>query len=171
MALTEIEFELPAQQYELMGFPGLSQGQPLTLQLDMGPLLPDPSGDGWFTVQKEAIAEKFVRVGRARYAFSGQIVEADLVKDDEVESATVLVRCGEVPLRVACAPDDEGRLPYGTWETRYMTGWGRLIGTVEDDFSSAVGSTVSVTIWSFRRLILRPGDPLFGEWHESDSLC
>ncbi|MEZ4677571.1 MAG: hypothetical protein R2932_25480 [Caldilineaceae bacterium] len=36
MALTEIEFELSAAQYQLMGYPGLSQGETLTIELESG---------------------------------------------------------------------------------------------------------------------------------------
>ena len=42
MASTEIEFELSAQQFALMGYPQLSQGQTLTVQLETGVL--DPTG-------------------------------------------------------------------------------------------------------------------------------
>lgn len=174
MPLTEIEFELPAIQYELMGFPGLQQGQPLSLMLDAGVLLPEPSADGWFAVQKERLPLSFVHIGHASYAFTGQITEADLTKEgsgpDAEETATVLVNCGDAVLRVTCAPMTTGQLPFGTWETRYLTGYSRIQGIVEDDFSSPIGQPVGVTIWNLRRLVLTPGDPLFGQWHETDSL-
>ena len=111
-----------------------------------------------------------VRVGRACYAFAGQIVAADIAKADNVESAALIVQCGELPLRVLCAPHEDGRLPYGTWETRHLAGYGRVGGIVEDDFNTSVGQQIGVTIWSFRRLILRPGDPQFGQWHETTEL-
>jgi hypothetical protein len=41
---------------------------------------------------------------------------------------------------------------------------------VEEDFSIGVGERIGVTIWSFNRLILGPGDPAFGQWHESTEL-
>jgi hypothetical protein len=174
--LTEIEFDLPAEQYELMGCPGLQQGHSLNLQLESAMLLPDPGTDGWYSVQKEKLPETLRQVGRALYAFSGQIRAAELVKEEAengaggIESATLLVQCGEAPLRVLCAPHADGRLPFGTWETRYLAGYGRIVGVVEEDFSTGVGERVSVTIWGFRRLVLAPGDPLFGIWHEADTL-
>src|SRR5689334_23006604 len=116
MALTEIEFELPAQQYASMGYPGLKQGEVLTIILDAGVLLPDPAADGWFTVQQPPLPARFKQVGAATYAFSGQIQEADIIKEAGEESATLLVLCGGVPLRVTCAPQADGRLPFGTWE-------------------------------------------------------
>ena len=170
MALTEVEFELPAGQFELMGYPSMRQGQPLSLQLETGVLLPDPAAEGWYAVAKEPAPGMFVRVGRALYAFAGQIEAAELMKEDQVETATVLVRCGEIPLRVFCAPQADGQLPFGTWETRYLTGYGRVYGVAEEDFSTAVGRQTGVTIWSFRRLKLAPGDPQFGEWYESAEL-
>ena len=69
MPLTEIEFELPALQYQRMGYPGLKQGEPLTVILDGGVLLPDPGADSWFAVQKEPPAPRFKQVGPAFYAF------------------------------------------------------------------------------------------------------
>ena len=36
MALAEIEFELPANQYELMGYPPLHQGESLAVLFDAG---------------------------------------------------------------------------------------------------------------------------------------
>ena len=175
MALTEIEFELSAIQYELMGYPGLQQGQSLPLLLDAGVLLPEPSADTWFAVQKDPLPVQLAHVGPAMYAFTGQITEADIVKvgdgpADTEETATVLVACGDAVVRVVCAPLADGLLPFGTWETRYLTGYSRLQGIVEDDFSSPIGEPIGVTIWHFRRLVLTPGDPLFGQWHESDSL-
>lgn len=170
MALTEVEFELPAGQFELLEYPHMLQGQPLMLQLETGVLLPDPVADGWYVVTKDPLPERFVRVGRAQYAFTGRIEIADLRKDEGVETATLIVRCGEVFVRVYCAPQADGRLPFGTWETRYLTGYTRLYGVVDEDFSAAPGRQTGATIWSFRRLILTPGDPLFGEWHETPDL-
>lgn len=170
MALTEIEFDLSAQQYELMGFPALRQGQSLDVQLEMGPLLPEPGGESWFAVQPEKLTPQFVQTGRAHYALIGQIAQADVQKEEGMESAALVVESGIAPVRVLCAPKADGRLPYGTWETRYLTGLGRLYGVVEEDFSLTVGERIGVTVWSFRRLILTPGDPNFGQWHEAVEL-
>lgn len=170
MALPEIEFELSAYQYEQMGYAGLRQGEPLSVVLDAGVLLPDVSAESWFLVQKEAIPAQFVRIAPATYAFAGQIVEAELLQEDDEQTAVLLVNCGLVHLRVTCAPQDDGRLPYGTWETRYLTGVGRVQGLVEEEFKTAIGQPTNLTIWGFRRLILAPGDPLFGQWHESAEL-
>jgi hypothetical protein len=170
MALAEIEFELPAVQYELMSFPGLHQGESLSLVFDAGVLLPDSSADSWFVVRHEPLAPKLALIGPATYAFAGQIVEADLFKSDGAETAVVVVQCGDVALRVTCAPQEDGMLPWGTWETRYLAGVGRLQGIVEEDFHTTVGRPQGVTIWRFRRLVLVPGDPLFGQWHESVEL-
>ncbi len=170
MALTEIEFELPAAQFELMGYPNLKQGQSLSIQLDTGVVVPDLAADAWFAVQHEPLLHRFVAVGNASYAFSGQIREAELARGEDVEVGSLLVECGDVPLRVTCAPGADGRLPYGTWETRYLTGYSRIVGMVEEDFSVGIGKQVGVTIWSFRRLVLTPGDPQFGQWHESYEL-
>ena len=167
---TEVEFELPASQYALMGYPRLTQGQPLSVILDAGILLPDPAANYWFAVQKEPLPHRFLRVGRGLYAFTGQIEEADIVKEAGMETATLLVRAENVWLRVACAPQEDGRLPYGTWETRTLTGLAPLQGIVEDDFTTSIGRPVGLTIWRFRRLLLTPGDVRFGEWHESAEL-
>jgi hypothetical protein len=170
MALTEIEFDLTAEQHKLMGYPKLQQGQSLTLQLETIVLLAEPGSEGWYTVQKEPLPPQWVRVERGAYAFTGQIEQAEHTKGDELESAIVLVRCGEIPVRAQCAPGGEGRLPFGVWETRYLTGVSRLYGLVEEDFSTAVGEQISVIIWGVHRLVLTPGDPNFGRWHESDEL-
>ena len=172
MPLPEIEFELSADQYASMGYPGLRQGQALSLVLDAGVLIPDPVADSWYTVRPEPLSPQLAHVGPALYAFAGQIVDADLQKDETgSESAVVLVNCGFVHVRVTCAPrEDDGRLPWGTWETRYLTGFGRLQGLVEEDYGTAVGRPFGVTIWGFRRLVLAPGDPLFAQWHETDEL-
>ena len=61
LPLPEIEFELTAYQYEMMGFPGLKQGEPVSVVLDAGVLLPDVSAESWFTVQKETLPSQFVR--------------------------------------------------------------------------------------------------------------
>ena len=168
--LTEIEFALAPLQFELMGYPPIRQGHSLTVILDAGILSPGPVGTSWFVVQKEPLPPRFEHVGRAAYAFSGQIMEADMVNDDGVETATVLIKAGDVTFRAICAPDMDGRLPYGTWETRTITGLAHFQGIVEDDFASPIGAPVGVTAWRFRRLVLTPGDPLFGAWHESGEL-
>lgn len=170
MALTEIEFELPADQFELMGFPHLQQGQSLDVQLETALLMPEPGGDGWYAVQKEPLAAQLVQVGRAFYAFAGQITEAELSDDDGVQSAALIVACGAVALRVICGPQDDGTLPYGTWETRYVAGYARICGVVEEDFLHSVGKRQGITIWQVRRLVLAPGDPNFGQWHEAVEL-
>lgn len=174
MPLAEIEFELSAQQYELMGYPGLRQGETLPVVLDAGVLLPDPSADSWFAVQETPLPARLANIGPAHYAFAGQIVEADLFRTDDPvtgpQTAIVTVNCGAVAVRVTCAPQEDGLLPWGTWETRYLTGVGRLQGIVEEDYHAAVGQPLSVTIWRFRRLVLAPGDPLFGQWHETVEL-
>ena len=170
MALTEIEFEFPAEQFAGLGYPQLRQGEPMDVILDGGVLLPDPAAQAWYAVQPEELPAKLICVGRGLYAFSGQISEADITKDDGMETAVVSVDCGEVSLRVTCGPDEEGRLPYGLWETRYLGGLCRLQGLVDDDFAAPVGTTVGVTLWSVKRLILTPGDPNFGMWHESNEL-
>jgi len=170
MPLTEIEFELSAHQYELMGYPGLKQGESLSLVLDAGVLFPDPAADSWFAVQKEPVASHFGMIGPALVAFAGQIVEAELFKEDGEQAGVVTVNCGDFQVRVTCAPQEDGRLPWGTWETRYLTGVGHLQGLVEEEFRSSIGQPVGVTIWRFRRLVLRPGDSLFGQWHETVAL-
>lgn len=170
MPLTEFEFELAAEQYQLMGYPGLTQGESLTVELETELLLPEPGAENWFAVQQEAVAPRFMSVAPATYAFSGQIVEAEIIREDEQESAVLLVNCGEFPLRVHCGPGLDGRLPYGTWETRYLVGVSRVQGIIESDFSTSIGQSVGVIIWGFRRLVLAPGDPVFGQWHESDTL-
>ena len=170
MALTEIEFELSPRQHELMGYPWLRQGQPLSVLLDAGVLLPEPSIFGWFVVQPEPLTAQLLVVGRGVAAFAGQINAADLVKSPDGESATVLVDCGVARVRVACAPQPDGFLPFGTWETRYLIGHGPLYGIVEDDYASPIGETSEVTIWHFHRLVLTPGDPHFGKWLTTDDL-
>jgi hypothetical protein len=170
MALTEIEFELPAEQFEMMGYPQLQQGQALDVQLETALLMPEPGGDGWYAVQKESLAPKLVQVGRGLVAFAGQITEAELSDDDGVQSAALIVDCGGVALRVICGPQDDGTLPYGTWETRYIAGYARIFGVVEEDFLHSVGKRQGVTIWQVRRLALTPGDPNFGEWYEAAEL-
>jgi hypothetical protein len=166
---TEIEFELTPQQFAAMGYPQLNPGDLLTVTLDAGVLLPDPAADAWFTVRKEPFPALYKSVPGGMAVFSGQIQQAEVGWAGESESAALLIDCG-FPLRATCAPGEDGRLPYGTWETRYLTGFGRLYGIVEDDFATAVGKTVDLTIWGFRRLVLTPGDPLIGEWHESEVL-
>lgn len=170
MSLTEIEFELPALQYQRMNYPELKPGESLTIILDAGVLLPDPAAGSWFAVQPEPLPAQFKQVGPALYAFAGQIKEADIMKEGGEESATLLVMCGDIPLRVTCAPQEDGRLPYGTWETRYLTGYAPIQGIVEEAFTTSIGQPIDVTIWNFRRLVLTPGDAVFGEWHTTDQL-
>jgi len=168
--LMDIEFELPAVQHELMGHVGFNQGEPVTVTLESDVLVADPAASGWFAVQKEALPMRFVLVGPATYAFTGQIMAAELEKSDGGETAVLLVQCGDIPVRVICGPNDDGRLPFGTWETRYLTGVSRLHGIIEDDFQTAIGKSLDVTIWQLRRLVLAPGDPVFGQWYETDAL-
>lgn len=166
----ELEFELPAFQHELTGYAGMQQGEPLTVTLESDVLAPDPAATGWFMVQKEPLPVRFIQIAPATYAFTGQIVAAELEKADGTETAILLVQCAEIPIRVLCAPEEGGRLPFGTWETRYLTGVSRLHGLIEDDFHTAIGRSVDVTIWQFRRLVLTPGDAVFGQWYETDRL-
>lgn len=170
MDTIDIEFELSSHQYQLMGYPALRQGEALTLELETGVLLPDLDADGWFTVQKAAVAPQLVRVAPATYAFAGQILAAELDKADGNESAVLLVDCGVVKVRVTCGPGADGRLPYGTWETRSLIGLSRLHGVIESDFMTTIGESVGMTIWAIRRLVLTPGDPVFGQWHETDAM-
>jgi len=169
MTLPEIEFEFSAAQYELMGFPGLQQGESLSLALDGGILLPDSGAERWYTVQAEPLEKRFVRIGPATYAFAGQIVEAEIEYGHD-QLAWLSVDCGPVHLRVTCAPEDDGQLPYGTWETRFISGLAYVQGIVEDSYENPVGRNTNVIVWHFRRLPLTPGDSIFGEWHESDEL-
>ena len=99
-----------------------------------------------------------------------RLKQADIVKEEGFETASLIVRCGEVPLRVMCAPQEDGTLPYGTWETRFISGTGRIYGIVEEDFAVGVGERIGVTIWGFQRLVLAPDDPAFGQWYESVEL-
>jgi hypothetical protein len=170
MALTEIEFELAPSQFELMGYPHLRQGQALDLQLQTEELLPKAGTAAWYAVRQESVPLQFVHLGQGLIAFAGQINQAELVKDEGFETAALVVNCGVAPLRVMCAPEDDGTLPYGTWETRYIVGTGRLYGVVEEDFAVGVGERIGVTIWGFNRLVLSPADPAFGQWHESVEL-
>ena len=169
MPLSEIEFELSASQYELMGFPGLQQGESLSLVLDGGILLPESGAEHWYAVQPEKLEKRFVRVGPATYAFAGQIVEAEIEYGRE-QLAFLSIDCGPVHLRVTCAPGEDGQLPYGTWETRYISGLAYVQGIVEDSYENPVGRNLNVILWNFQRLVLTPGDAVFGEWHESGDL-
>ena len=170
MTLTPVEFEVSAHQVELINVPELQQGQSASVLLDAGILSPEAGAVNWFTVQADAVPAACVRVGRARYAFSGPIVQAELLNQDGIETAAVVVQCGDIALRALCAPGDDGRLPYGTWETRTLTGLASLQGIFEDDFELAVGAFLGVTFWGFERLVLGPGDPKFGEWYATDSV-
>lgn len=170
MPLDEIEFELSAEQYAQMGYPGLRQGQPLSLLLDGGLLLPEAGALTWYTVQQEPLTPRFVRTGPAQYAFCGKIRAAELSKVDGVQRGVLLVDCGIAPVRVTTLAQADGTLPWGTWETRFICGHLLLEGLVEDAFAEGVGEAVGATIWSFRRLMLTPGDQSFGAYYESDAL-
>lgn len=174
MTLQEIQFELPSHQHELAGYPGIHQGQPLSVILDAGVLLPDEGTSAWYSVTSNALPERFVRTGPGMYAFCGKIIEADLSREGEgmesIESAVLLVECAGVPIRVTCAAHIDGTLPFGTWETRTLSGHAALTGILEDDFASGIGETLGMTAWHFERLVLTPGDPHFGAWVETDTL-
>jgi hypothetical protein len=174
VALQEIEFELSAYQQQLAGFPSIVQGQPLTVILDGGVLVPDVGAANWYAVTADTLPQRFVRTGPATFAFCGKIVEAELEKDGEgvqaIESAVLLVECAGVPLRVTCAAQSDGMLPFGTWETRTISGHAPIKGMLEDDFASGIGETIGVSAWGIKRLVLTPGDLHFGEWIESDRL-
>lgn len=171
MALTEIEFELSARQFAAMEYPRLQQGHSLTVQLETGVWLPEVGAEGWYHVQAEALPAQLARVEAATYALSGRITQADVQRDEDgMESAALLVDCGDAPIRIMVAPGSDGRLPYGTWETRYLAGVGRLYGVLEEDFSAGVGEPIGVTVWGFQRLLLTPGDAAFGQWHASTEL-
>ena len=167
--LPQIEFELSAEQFALMGYPRLQQGLPLTAVLDGGVLLPQPGPDPWYAVQKEPLTSRFTQIGPALYAFAGQIIEAD-IQYGSAQMAVVVVDCGFVTLRVACAPNDDGVLPEGTWETRHAAGFAPVQAIVEESFSSPVGRTVDLSMWGFRRLLLSPNDSAFGTWHPSSEI-
>lgn len=169
MTLPEIEFELSSEQFGLMGYPRLQQGMPLSLVLDGGVLLPEPGPDPWYAVQKERLSGQFTQIGPAAYGFAGEIVEADIEYGRE-QMAILIVECGPVFLRIACGPNADGQLPEGTWETRFASGFASVQGIVEDNFASSVGRAVNVSLWGFRRLLLAPGDPAFGKWHETSEV-
>ena len=170
MEKIDIEFELSPHQYQLMGYPALRQGDALTLELETGVLLPESGADGWFTVQKAPVPPQLLRVAPATYAFAGQIIAAEIDKSADDESAVLLVDCGVTKLRVTCGPGDDGRLPYGTWETRTLVGLSRIHGVIESDFMTAIGESIGMTVWAIRRLVLTPGDPVFGQWHETEAM-
>ncbi len=170
LPLPEIEFELTADQYERMGFPGLKQGEPVSVVLDAGVLLPDVSADSWFTVQKEALPSRFVRVAPAQYALAGQIREAEWIDENDEQTAVLLVDCGVVSVRLTCAHQADGRLPFGTWETRYLSGIGRVQGIFEEEYRTYIGPSTHLTLWHFQRLVLTPGDLHFGAWYETPEL-
>ena len=94
MALTEIKFELSPQQFEWMGYPHLRQGQPLDVQLQVGELLPEPGAGEWYAVRPEPLSPRLIQIDRAAYAVAGQITQADIVKEDELETAALVVNCG-----------------------------------------------------------------------------
>ena len=167
--LPQIEFELSAEQFALMGYPRLQQGLPLTAVLDGGVLLPEPGPEPWYAVQKEPLTPSFIQIGPALYAFAGQIVEVD-IQYGSSQMAVIVVDCGFVTLRVACAPNDDGVLPEGTWETRYAAGFAPVQAIVEESFTSPVGRTVDLSMWGFRRLLLSPNDSAFGSWHQSSEI-
>jgi hypothetical protein len=169
MTLAEIEFELSAEQFALLEYKSLQQGHSFSLTLDGGILLPDPGASFWFAVQPEALPKQVHKIGPGLYAFSGRIDEAEIEYGRE-QLAYLSVDCGHLFLRVTCAPGEDGQLPYGTWETRSIAGVAAVQGLFEENFEIGVGRNVNVTLWSFRRLVLRPGDPNFGQWHESVEL-
>ena len=170
MPLDEIEFELSAEQFAAMGYPGLRQGQPLSVLLDGGLLLPEAGALTWYAVQKEPLPPRLVRTGLAQYAFCGKIRAAELLKDGDVQRGVLLVDCGIAPLRVTCLAQADGTLPWGTWETRTISGHLLLEGLAEDAFAAGIGEAVGVTAWHFNRLMLTPGDPNFGALHETEAL-
>src|SRR3954469_11929879 len=100
MALTEIEFELSPQQFEMMGYPHLRQGQPLDLQLQSGELVPEPGTDAWYAVRQEPLSPQLIQVGRGQYAFAGKIEQADIVRAESIETAALVVQCGVAPVRL-----------------------------------------------------------------------
>jgi len=167
--LPQIEFELSAEQFALMGYPRLQQGLPLSLVLDGGVLMPEPGPDPWYAVRKEPLPSRFVQTGPAFYAFAGPIVEADIEYGRE-QMAVMVVDCGIVTLRVACVPYNDGILPQGTWETRFAAGFAATQAIVEESFETSVGRVVNVSLWGFRRLLLSPGDHAFGSWYESSEI-
>ncbi len=169
MPLPEIEFELPGSQLDQMGHPPLHQGQPLFLVLDGGVLLPDPEAEFWYTVSEARLPRRLVHLGPGLYAFSGTIAEAALEYGPE-QHGVLTVDCGPVVIRVTCAPQADGTLPYGTWETRSMAGLVHLRGLPEDSYPGGIGPATGVTVSRFRRLVLEPTDPHFGEWHEEVAL-
>jgi hypothetical protein len=170
MALPEIIFELPASQYAIMEYPGLRQGQPLDVILDAGVLLPDIGSTSWYYVQPQPLTAHLHNVSRGLAAFAGQIKAAEILKEDDQTLAVLSVDCGVTSIRVTCAPQQDGLLPFGVWETRYLAGCAPLQGIVEEEFVTQIGQCVGVTIWQFHRLVLTPGDPLFGKWFASDAL-
>ncbi len=111
-----------------------------------------------------------MRTGPAQYAFCGQIRDAQLEKQGDIQRGVLLVDCGIAPLRVTCLAQADGMLPWGTWETRTISGHALLEGVAEDSFAAGIGEMVGATIWHFRRLMLTPGDPHFGSFHETDAL-
>lgn len=169
MPLPQIEFELPLSQLEILGYPPLRQGQPLSLVLDGGVLLPDTEAEFWYQVSSQRLPRQLVPLGLAIYAFSGTVTEAAIEYGQE-QHAILAVDCGPATIRIACAPQADGTLPYGTWETRSMVGMVYLRGLPEDSFPGGIGPNTDVTISRFRRLVLTPGDPHFGEWHEEVAL-
>ena len=61
MPLTEIEFELSPQQFKMMGYPQLRQGQSLDLQLQTDELLPEPGADAWYAVRPERLSSQLIQ--------------------------------------------------------------------------------------------------------------
>ncbi len=106
--MSEIVFELSASQYELMGYPVLRQGHSLDLILDAGLLFPEADAPNWYHVRPEPLTPCLSHVARGRYAFAGQIQEAEIEKVDGEEEAILLVDCGDVPIRVVCAAQEDG---------------------------------------------------------------
>ncbi|MEZ4580969.1 MAG: hypothetical protein R3A10_04845 [Caldilineaceae bacterium] len=60
--------------------------------LDGGILFPEAGAQNWYTVQKEPLSPAFVLTRRLR--LYGADCRVDIVKQDDVQSATVLVDCG-----------------------------------------------------------------------------
>ena len=73
MALTEIEFELSPQQFEMMGYPHLQQGSRWMCSWRAGELLPEPGRGCVVCGAPGAVVAAADPGGRAAYAFAGQI--------------------------------------------------------------------------------------------------
>ena len=74
MPLTEIEFELSAEQYQRMGYPGLAQGE--VAKRRAGDRSVTTRSRRWkdgLPYEKEPLAPRFIQVAPATYAFAGAI--------------------------------------------------------------------------------------------------